>query len=625
MEPGPLPADPSHGAPNGADALLICGLGALGQACLERLLGFAVPLTGVDLHQPVWRSPELERAFQDRLILGDMRQAAVLQRAGVEHCRAVLLLSQDSQVNLEAALQVRLLNPDAELVVRASGQEQSLGHLLEQRLPRLAVVNPLMLTAAALAAALHPDVSITQLTAGAGDATGESTVVLLSGEAGSPSGPSRGLRSRDPEAQGLRIAMRTRPARSHPSAQRQGRWRWPRLQGWEGLAWLRRRRPLSQPMALAMGWGLAALGLGVLLFSDGRHWQAGLVVTLGLLKGEYIDPLNLLSQPSKLQLTLGLVYALMGTVLTSCLVAVILERLLSNRLGLQRPQRPRRGSRQVLLVEAGDLAEPLTVLMASEGIGVQSCDLNQGLAGIRQRLQGLRHTELVGIAALSNNLLANMQAVLEGQQHQPRARLTVLAHAMAASDQLGSLMGGMTVISGMDIAADAVVATAFGERVERVVRVRGVNRLVVRYQLSDGDPLTGMTVARLENGYGLNVLTLQRGRTGQLTPIPPLEWQVHAGDELTVLADLESLRRVEAGRLEPAHWRVELRGSGNRHDGFAVQQCLARFLGLPPGALQGWLDGQWHQSTPLDRDLADLLTRELQRYRIDCRLVPCQR
>ena len=228
MEPGPLPADPSHGAPNGADALLICGLGALGQACLERLLGFAVPLTGVDLHQPVWRSPELERAFQDRLILGDMRQAAVLQRAGVEHCRAVLLLSQGSQVNLEAALQVRLLNPDAELVVRASGQEQSLGHLLEQRLPRLAVVNPLMLTAAALAAALHPDVSITQLTAGAGDATGESTVVLLSGEAGSPSGPSRGLRSRDPEAQGLRIAMRTRPARSHPSAQRQGRWRWPR-------------------------------------------------------------------------------------------------------------------------------------------------------------------------------------------------------------------------------------------------------------------------------------------------------------------------------------------------------------------------------------------------------------
>lgn len=108
----------------------------------------------------------------------------------------------------------------------------------------------------------------------------------------------------------------------------------------------------------------------------------------------------------------------------------------------------------------------------------------------------------------------------------------------------------------MDIAADAVVATAFGERVERVVRVRGEHHLVVRYQLTPNDPLTGHTVARLENGYGLNVLTLQRSRSGQLTAIPPLEWQVHAGDELTVLANLRSLQRVEAGQMSPrrAEW-----------------------------------------------------------------------
>ena len=600
------------------DGLLICGLGALGQACLERLQGFGVPLTGLDLHPPQWRSPELEHDVQGRIVLGDMRQVAVLRRAGVERCRAVLLLSQDSQVNLEAALQVRLLNPDAELVVRASGQEQGLGQLLEERLPKLAVVNPLMLTVAALSAALHPDAAVIQLTAAAGN----SSVVLREGPEDARASHQRPLRSRDPAISGLHIALRHRPGHAKSSSRRMEPWRWQSLQRWEGWGWLR-QRSYSRPVVWAIALLLASLGMGVVLFSEGGRWQGGLMVTLALLKGDYIDPLNLLKQATDLQLSVGLIYSLLGTVLTSFLVAVILEQLLSNRLGLQRPQRPRRGSRQVLLLEPGEIAEPLTALLGPEAIGVQCCGLQDGMAGVRQRLRSLRHTDLVGIAALSNNLLTNMQMVLEVQQHQPRARLAVLAHAMAASDQLGTLLGGIGVISGMDIAADAVVATAFGERVERVVRVRGVNRLVVRYQLGPGDPLTGNTVARLENGYNLNVLTLQRHRSGQLTAIPPLEWQVHAGDELTVLADLESLRRVEAGREAPPAWRVELRVNTGRQDGFVVQQALARFLGLPPGRLQEWLDGEWHHSDPLDHDLADLLMQELQRYRIDCRLVPC--
>lgn len=56
-----------------------------------------------------------------------------------------------------------------------------------------------------------------------------------------------------------------------------------------------------------------------------------------------------------------------------------------------------------------------------------------------------------------------------------------------------------------------------------------------------------------------------------------------------------------------------------------VQQVLARFLGLPPGGLLNWLDGQWQQTDALDQDVAELLARELQRYRIDCRVVPWQR
>jgi hypothetical protein len=65
---------------------------------------------------------------------------------------------------------------------------------------------------------------------------------------------------------------------------------------------------------------------------------------------------------------------------------------------------------------------------------------------------------------------------------------------------------------------------------------------------------------------------------------------------------------------------VELRANPHTHERFVVQQCLARFLNLAPGQVQSWLDGAWQRSQPLDRDLAELMCRELQRLRVETRL-----
>ena len=60
------------------------GAGALGRACLERLLPFDVPLTAVDLHPRQWRHEELGQRIS-LMVQGDLRQARVLERAGIRH------------------------------------------------------------------------------------------------------------------------------------------------------------------------------------------------------------------------------------------------------------------------------------------------------------------------------------------------------------------------------------------------------------------------------------------------------------------------------------------------------------------------------------------------------------
>jgi hypothetical protein len=140
-----------------ADApVLVCCLGSLGQACLQRLLAFNMPLRCLDLQSPSWHSPALESLLNPHFTLGDMRLAHVLQRAGAAEARAVLLLGSESNANFEAALQVRLLNASAEIVVRASSQQASLGALLEEPLLGMAVVDPLLLTAGAFSTAIRP-------------------------------------------------------------------------------------------------------------------------------------------------------------------------------------------------------------------------------------------------------------------------------------------------------------------------------------------------------------------------------------------------------------------------------------------------------------------------------------
>ncbi|NDC35180.1 MAG: hypothetical protein EBZ51_07295 [Synechococcaceae bacterium WB9_2_112] len=614
-------------APTPQPAILICGLGKLGQACLRRLRRFDVPLLAMDRHAPDWREPDLEQCLSAPVVVGDMRRPHHLGQAGVHGARAVLLLSSESTVNLEAALQVRLLNPNAQIVVRASGEQRQLGDLLEQRLSGVTVVDPQNLMRWALLQALRPGDDAARFEADGlafalfqgpwVDHRFQRPVQLESGMEGWLVAPlafhQRGIERPHPGGETGAGARAQTP-------QRRGvmrRWRWSGLD--------RRSRNLLL-LTLSL---LVVVVAGIHQFSLGSSWQHGVFVTLGLLKGEYVDPVNVLTAARSgsrsgldgLTITGTLLLSLLGTVLTSALVAVMLDQLLSARFGLKaRPRLPRR-ARPILLIGGDTLSESLAQELQREGHCVWPLETH-GRA-LEQVQRSLSHHEVRSIGLLSSDLLANVEAVLALQQHWPGARLAMVTSAEQAAEQLGELLGGVTVISSLSLAADVIVATAFGERVEGVWPIGEAMGLLVRYRISTDDSLCGLSLARIQNGYGVTTIALRRPSRGDVLALPPLDLLLSAGDQLLVLATLAGLRRIELGQLAPPSQRLQLRLQRELAPGalFEVHRNLARYLGCTVEAAQALQIGDQWQELPIDPDMATVLSDNLRRLGLEVNLI----
>jgi voltage-gated potassium channel Kch len=130
---------------------LVCGLGSLGQFCVAALKEFGVSVHAITTACPEsWEITNLP-SLLDSLLLGDCRQPDVLEKAGVKNCRAVLIVTSDERVNIEAAFAVKLLNPGARVVVRSA--KQNLNQLLEQGLGNFVALEASQLPAPAFAIA----------------------------------------------------------------------------------------------------------------------------------------------------------------------------------------------------------------------------------------------------------------------------------------------------------------------------------------------------------------------------------------------------------------------------------------------------------------------------------------
>jgi Trk K+ transport system NAD-binding subunit len=100
-----------------ADHVVVVGLGNVGTRVIRQLHERGIEVVAIDRADPA-RGTQLARELRIPVIVGDASREETLRAASVQTCRALVVLSTDDVINLEAAINGRHLNPGVRVVLR---------------------------------------------------------------------------------------------------------------------------------------------------------------------------------------------------------------------------------------------------------------------------------------------------------------------------------------------------------------------------------------------------------------------------------------------------------------------------------------------------------------------------
>lgn len=124
--------------------ILVCGLGRTGAQIFSLLLQQGAEVMGVTLATEA-RGAWGEELLAQRVVIGDMRDPVVLERAGIQTADILILATGDDTLNLAVVVQARVLNPRVRIITRLVNT--SLGDRLDDT-----IANHVSLSVAELAA-----------------------------------------------------------------------------------------------------------------------------------------------------------------------------------------------------------------------------------------------------------------------------------------------------------------------------------------------------------------------------------------------------------------------------------------------------------------------------------------
>jgi len=622
------------------DRFLVCGLGSLGQHCVAHLKTFGVLVSAVDINPPQqWEVSHLPELLE-QLLIGDCCHSEILEKAGVSHCRAVLLVTENERVNLEAALTARVLNPTIRLVVRSD--KANLNELLGLQLPNFVAFEPTQLAAPAFALSAYSDELIGFFQVGQVHFRVRKQIVHRHH-------PWRNrrclyeLESRQRQVLRHIPANRPMPEISHfhsPSEQfytwlpnttlregdevvtveatldasttsfqrrRRYRWSWRELgqalrqfRGWPDIKralvqfWQVSYREQIRRVALLCGITVAGLCIlsTILMLATGVSptLMDAFYATAGLLLGGYTELFSqfALEQPLPWWLPgFSLIMTLAGTALIGVLYALLTEKLLTLQFEFLTRRPPVPKENHVVVIALGRVGRRVVSLLQ---------ELNQVVVGItRQAANGESLPQLpliVGelnqlldkanietaksVVAVSEDEMLNLEMGLMAYRANPRCRLIIRTYDQLFSDKVARLFPYAQVLCSSALSAEAFAGAAFGENVVGLFRLYHQTVLVTQYEITPEDTLQGLLLSEVAYGYGVVPLWYQRAGQTSPTIMPMEDLRLQVGDRLVVLSTIRGLRRIEQGQMAVKWWRVRIDG---------VQTVDARFQGANELAL----------------------------------------
>jgi Trk K+ transport system NAD-binding subunit len=668
----------SDNAEPDTNCFIVCGLGSLGQYCVSVLKEFGVTVNAIEAEERShWEIADLPDLLDD-LLIGDCRQPKILVQAMIHQCRAILLVTSNERINIEAAFAARSLNPHVRLIVRSA--QDTLNEVLSENLGNFVAfeATQLPVPSFALAAlggetrafftlekqflrvarvqidAQHPWSDRRQLfelntsnrrILSHTPATGHIPIGLYRWN------PDTLVRPGDI----ISYVEATERFMTHPAAsfsaprtakrtivkqilatitQKQA---WQSLQ--QKLQQIWQEGSQTQRVAIVSSFVMLSLFfIGTLLFKlqyPTLSWQDALNVALVLIIGGYD---NLFGQ---LQLTfripwwlhlfsLGL--TITGTVFVGILYATLTERVVAARFQfMRRPPIPK--TDHVVLIGLGRVGQRIAALLQDLNqplVGIHATPLDSGIlpriplivGNIRNALTKANLATAKSIIAVTDDEVANLELALRAYAANPTANLVIRTFEPRFSDNVAKLLPHARVLGAYALAAEAFAAAAFGENVLSLFRLNNQTMLVTEYQIEIGDTLTGLLLAEVAYGYGVVPILHQRLGQEPLKFMPSEDVRLQEGDRLTVLATIEGLQRIERGTTNARIWQVQITKALSSESTFEGAMAIARVSGCDIG-LARTLMSHLPRALPIGLYLhqAHRLVRELSKVQVSAQLV----